>query len=250
MRGFILNDLYLIRKRLITVAIGDVFMFLVLLVLYVVASYAFSPDYISCVCAGLVFIMAYSVQGDIILILGERKKWNAYAASSEAGVRAKVGSIYMICFMISFVTYLYCRLVDIILSLISGKNVQHALFYLGCVFLITSITAIQLFLCIRFGAKYGAHIRIAMFLGLTALISIYMLFGDIEWIMGEGGIKEKALYLFEHMNDESVKAALQKLASRIIAVLCLIPHCIVALYYLSYRLSCRAYTKGAENYEK
>ena len=256
MTGFILKDLYIIRKRLV---LNTVFCMVMMILLDIVAALirkeipAEDLNVLALAAAVTVavffFTIFYTVECDI-MFTDERRKWNAYSAASEAGVKAVVGAKYTLCFIISFACYLICRLNDIILSLIFDRTLQLSVFYLGLVFAVSFLMAFQLFFGIRFGARYGTNIRIALFVGVIVLGSVYALFGDVEWVMREGGARDSMRYLLEHMDDAGVKEYLAKLSGGIAAVLSLIPHCIVALYYISYRLSCNVYTRGTENYEK
>lgn len=256
MSGFILKDLYIIRKRLV---LNTVFCLAMMILLDIIAALIRKeipaedvnvlPVAAAVTAAAFFFIIFYSVECDI-LFTDERRKWNAYSAASEAGVKAVVGAKYTLCFILSFLCYLICRLNDIILSLIFDRTLQLSVFYLGLVFSVSFLMAFQLFFGIRFGARYGTNIRIALFVGVIVLGSVYALFGDVDWVMREGGARDSMRYLLEHMDDAGVKEYMAKITGGAVSLICLIPHCIVALYYISYRLSCGAYTRGTENYEK
>ncbi len=256
MSGFILKDLYIMRKRII-MNIGYLLGMMILTDIIAGTLKNMAPiEDRNVIAAGvaimmsvLVFMVLYSLECDL-LFTDERRKWNAYSAASEGGVRAVVGAKYTLCFIISFLGYLICRFNDIVLSLIFGRTVQLSMFYLGLVFSITMLMAVQLSFGLRFGAKYGTNLRIALFIGIFVLGSIYAMFGDVDWLMGEGGVRDNMRYLLEHLDDAGVKDYIAKLSGGAAAVLSLIPHAIVGMYWLSFRSSCRAYTKGAENYDK
>lgn len=256
MSGFILKDLYIMRKRII-LNIGFLLSTMILLdILAGLLKNMVPKEDINVISAGLAimvsicaFMVLYSLECDI-LFTDERRKWNAYSAASEAGVRAVVGAKYTLCFIISFLGYLICRFNDIVLSLIFDRTVQLSMFYLGLVFSVTLLMAVQLSFGIRFGAKYGTNLRLALFIGIFVLGAIYAMFGDVDWLMGEGGVRDNMRYLLEHLDDAGVKDYLAKLSGGAVAVLSLIPHAIVGMYWLSYRSSCKTYTRGAENYDK
>ncbi len=254
MRGFILKDLYIIRKKLIAIGLLMPFMMLIMNVVSLVIS---RLDTDSAVVAGMfavslavysfTFIYSFSTN---ILFADERRKWNMYAASSEAGVRAVVGAKFTLCFILFFAAYLYSRLEDVILSLIYDRHVDYSLLYLGIVFVLIFITGLNLFCGFAFGARYGNTVRIAATVVLAAFVALYMLFGNIEWIMGEDGIANKLKYILENMESAAVRETAAKLSGGLTGLICMIPHVIVASYYLCYRLACRFFTRGAVNYDK
>ena len=256
MSGFILKDLYIMRKRLMLIFGFCLLLMILMEIGALLVKNALPAEQGSVIAmtaaivvAGYFFILIYSMECEI-LFADECRKWNAYSAASEAGVKAAVGAKYTLCFILSFAAYLFCRLNDIVLSLIFDRTVQLSMFYLALVFAVSSIMAFQLFFGIRFGAKYGTNMRIALFVAFFIIGAVYGLFGDIEWFMGEGGMQQKMFYLMKHMDDAGIQEYLAKLSGGATALICLIPHLIVASYYISYRLSCRAYTQGAENYDK
>ena len=256
MSGFILTDLYIMRKRLM-MNFGFCLVMMVLMEIGALLVKNNLPEeewpVIAMTAAIMVamcfFMIVYTIDCEI-LFADERRKWNAYSAASEAGVKAVVGAKYTLCFIISFSVYLLCGLNDIILSLIFDRTVQLSVLYLGLVFAVSAIMAFQLFFGIRFGARYGTNVRIALFVALFVLGSMYALFGNLDWLMAEGGVKDKMRYILEHMDDAGMQEYLAKLSGGAMALLCLIPHAIVGIYWGSYRFSCKVYTKGAENYEK
>ncbi|MCR4585302.1 MAG: ABC-2 transporter permease [Lachnospiraceae bacterium] len=251
MRGFILKDLYIMRKRLISIAAGlAVWASFIYLAGMKIKPYFNDGRLTAFLVSLLLFLLSFSVMTDNLLVTDERRKWNAYASASEAGVAAVVGAKYTLCFIFCFVMYLLGRINDMIVSLLYAQNVNFSFIYLGMVFYLIITMSVELFAGLRFGAKYAATIRIFFFVAIVIAAAIYGLFGDIEWFMGEGGVAAKMQYMIRHADNEAIKGALAKLSGGVISLLCLIPHGVVAGYYISYRLSCRSYTKGAENYDK
>ena len=254
MRGFILKDLYILQKKLTSICVMIVVMMLILNFLALTIRGldipgAMGSGLMAVTVATCIFVWIYGFSTDI-LFTDERRKWNMYAASSEAGVRAAVGAKFALCFIFLFSGYLFCRLEDIILSLIFNRQVDYSLLYLGIIFALIMLIGPDLFFGFALGARYGSIMRIAATVILVTFTALYMLFGNIEWIMGENGIAKKTEYLLENMESEAIRASVAKLSGGIIALVCLIPHAIVASYYLFYRLACRSYTKGAMNYDK
>ena len=255
MRGFILKDLYIMRKKLISILLMITCMMLIFSILAVVIhntldnDHIVGPGVIALTTAFCAFMWIYGFSTDI-LFFDERKKWNMYAASSEAGVRAAVGAKFTLCFIMYFTVYLLCRLEDIILSLIYNRQVDYSILYLGIIFAITLLIGQNLLFGFYFGAKYGSTMRIAATVLLFTIAVLYALFGNIEWIMGKDGITKKLEYLLTNLESPAVRESAAKLSGGLIALLCLIPHAIVASYYGFYRLACRFYTRGAMNYDK
>ena len=68
----------------------------------------------------------------------------------------------------------------------------------------------------------------------------YIFFGDLSIF----GSPEKILELFEKLSDTSLMTDIS------LVLLAVFPYFAVGLYYLSYKLSCKLYLKGAEEYER
>ena len=102
---------------------------------------------------------------------------------------------------------------------------------------------------IRYGSKRGVNIKVAVILIIALCIGIYALFGDISYFMkGEGFVNQIQEAVMNINGNEVADKLLKQDASKLL-IASLIPHIIVGLYYLSYRISCKLYLKGTEEYD-
>ena len=104
-------------------------------------------------------------------------------------------------------------------------------------------------LAFRFGTDKAGTIRILITTGLTVIVLIYLLFGNIEWLMAEDGVIKTVIRVFSRDDgyeglSEEVRRFLNKLTYINIIEAAVITHLVVPAYYISYRISCKVYRKG------
>lgn len=89
-----------------------------------------------------------------------------------------------------------------------------------------------------FGAEHGKNVMMVFFLGIIAIILIWVMFGDISFLINN--------------RDKGFWAILRMLQSQKVLVWAgaLLPYIAVGGYYLSYRISLKLYRKGVNNDEE
>ena len=98
----------------------------------------------------------------------------------------------------------------------------------------------------------ATSIRILFSIIFTLLVTLYLLFGNIEWLMGDNGVFRPILA--EIVKDEPDAAVyaqgLDNLKGKIglISIAIYLIECIFvgAMYFLSYHISCAVFKKGVQ----
>ena len=173
-----------------------------------------------------------AVRGD------DRKAWSVFIASSPEGADGFLRIKYEMIFAMSVVTMSACLLFEQLLGAIvfdvTGKELADISgVYMTLVFLQLFLRATDLPFIIRFGDKRGGMIKmitiVVLFIALTVVIMINpgdMIVRLANWIENgfDGDIAPFVISIF--------------------------PFAAIGAYFLSYRISCRIYMKGAEQYDK
>ncbi len=170
----------------------------------------------------------------------ERKAWSSFIVSTPLAARGQVASKYYFTLIILlaavFVGYIYdvaaTALTDVEFN---GLSVLSTLF-----FVLLFMLAIEIPFSIRFGSVNGSKYRATIIMLLLFAGMVYLLFGDLS-IFGDQ--EEMMNTIMGILNGDS-------LPDRLLIVSGLFPYFSIVMYYLSYRLSCRSYTKGIETFEK
>lgn len=173
----------------------------------------------------------------------ENKKWAYFISSSPKLVKGQIGAKYLMAFIIYFVLQAFCMLsaalyefVYKVGSVVPLCAVMNAVMS----FLVLFLHALEFPFIVRFGFKNGSNIKALLFLVIISVAIVYALFGDLSVF---GSLD----HFFERiMNLLSGKG----LSDTTLFVLSIAPYLVLAVYYLSYRISCSFYLKGAENFEK
>ena len=261
MRGLIYKDLYLIRNKVIILAASLLFVYILMFaVILSVDSITLTPAAIEPM-AGIMDIMVVIYIGlmgfNYLIKVDNSRSWGFYGISLPEGERSVVASRYMATFILYFISLTLCVINDIFCSLIAGEMINLSKLYLGAIFFCIFLNAIELPLAYRFGADKASIIRILISVVLVLIISIYLLFGDIEWLLGEKGILTIIIRViremtevpegsgkgFEVLSDELKKSVTNMTLKGYIAS-SMFYHLVVLFYYISYRISCRVYKKG------
>ena len=159
-----------------------------------------------------------------------------WAAASPEGVKGYVRSKYLLTFAMSMIGMLSLQTGDFLMEIICAANDAGwfgmanfipLFFYLQII-----LRAVDIPLTLRFGLKNGSLVKsIAMIVIGIAVMVIVSNFG------------EELVDLYE-------KATEQQLGTAVNLMLGLLPIIALALYWLSYQISCKVYMKGAEQYDK
>ena len=254
MRGLIYKDLYLQKWKILVM--GGMLAFWILIAFCltfivpglnevgeqgtaVYITYALFAVFVAIEC----FVFAATIQNSL-LFQDEDQKWKRYAIALPESVRGVVAAKYTTMFIVSFCSFVVCVAFDALFSFRIGASAERWMIYLCIVFYQLFMRGIELPLAFRFGAKHAAAARTLMVVIFVLVIAVYAFFGDISWIMEEGGVAEKLGKVLSALNNESASEYIKTLSLKILIVYAMIPHLIVAWYYVSFRISCKVYLKG------
>ena len=202
----------------------------------------------------IVFIMMQMLPGQLMKT-EEKKEWKYYLIASGLGVKKIVAERYLMTFLMNFWCYVFSYLMMLILFPLADSSTAAQLFslanmvYLGMLGFNLFIQAFELPLAYRYGGAQSDKMRVAIWLILLLPIAIYLLFGDIDWLLGENGFYYRYQ---EYIQDpealtEAANSYMRNLSRIAVFVFTLIPHLLVLCYYLSYKISCKVYVKGVKD---
>ncbi|MGN0695290.1 MAG: ABC-2 transporter permease [Oscillospiraceae bacterium] len=169
----------------------------------------------------------------------ETKKWAYFVTSTPAMARGQVYSKYMASFVMSLFAMLWCQVLDTVINFIldSQSMAMTAVFIFFYVQLL--LRAAEYPFIVRFGSKIGSTYKMASFFLVIFIVFVYLLFGDLSMFS-----MNNLFDVVYGILDGSV------FSDNVLLVLSLCPFLAIAAYYLSYRLSCKFYLKGAESFER
>ena len=261
MRGLIYKDLYLIKNKILISGGIIPFMYIMLIVITCAAgSNSTNVTYMSFV-AGVFDVMTVLYIGLLgfgyLIKVDNSRSWGFYGISLPEGGKSVVASRYMATFILYFISLTICVINDIICSLVAGEMINMLELYLGMIFFFIFVNAIEIPLAFRFGADKASIIRILITVVIVLIISIYLLFGNIEWLMGEHGIITTIIRIVLHTSDspegtnerfeifsDELNRFITNITLKGYIVGSMSYHLVALFYYISYRISCRVYKKG------
>lgn len=183
----------------------------------------------------LAFMVSAMLQG-MIFRGDDRKVFAMWTASSPDGVDGYIRVKYELTFVMIMLTLCSVQLGDWIMMMVCGA---HDVEWFGLSQPIILLSYAQIIMqaadipfSVRFGVKNGSIIKSIV----TVILAIVLL-------IVFGAFAEQIIDAVIYGNTETLGTAVQY-----IFVLC--PVISLALYVLSYRLSCRLYLKGAAQYDK
>lgn len=165
----------------------------------------------------------------------EKRLWQSFAASSPQSFKAQAQAKYLLVLAVNLFPVFVFLIADLIASLITGEpfgSVTYIAFVMFSFQIFASAVEIPFF--IRFGSKNGANIKFAIIGVLFLAVGIYLLFGDISFLL-DGNFKEFIINFLEKGGT--------------VWAVALLPYVSLSLYCLSYKISAVLYRKGAECYD-
>ena len=256
MRGIIKKDLYLERKNIFLCLGVYSFMAVIAIVAVIFAKndLVFAKEFdldtnnISMCLTMLVFLMVFFLQGKICGI-DEKRKWSYFGTSTPLTEKGLVASRYTLIFMIASTGVVICFCFDVLISLITGIHTDNTIIYMMLLFVNIAYEALELPFIIRYGSSRGTNVKVAVLLSVFFFVILYALFGDISgWVEFFKKLKDNQ-DIAKYINGEAITARLLNMAAPKLLMATLLPHIIVLFYYISYRISCKLYLKGTEEYD-
>lgn len=169
----------------------------------------------------------------------ESKKWAYFVSSTPAMVRGQIYSKYMAGFCMTLFCMLLCQVLDMAAAFILGEQTMAMAAVYIFVYAQLFLRAVEYPFIVRFGSRIGSVYKMASFFVVIFIIFVYLLFGDLSFLD-----KNDIFGLIYGILDGSA------FSDNALFVISLCPYLAIASYYLSYRLSCKFYLKGAESFER
>ena len=251
MRGLIYKDLYLIRHKCVSELIMILLLTAVVIVLTALPGdvpVAAAP--VMALFVNMYIVLLVAVLYNDIIKIDTTKEWGFYSITIPGTEKEVIAAKYIVVFIVYFIAFVICTVIDIIMGIIYGTSVDSSMAVFALILVNIFLNAVEMPLCYRFGSERGGLIRIAITLFVVVVAVTYLLFGNIEWLMGEDGIfwiikdaKDKDINIMNVAFDR-VSKALKNLSLLGVIISSMIPHIVVVVYYISYRISCKVYKKG------
>ena len=253
MRGLIYKDLYLIKSKVIAGSLSVLFIILLMYVVYAtVGGKALFPTEMAAVITDLMIVMYVgTLSYGYIIKTDTKKEWGFYGMALPGSAKLIVGAKYMTVFIMYLISFIICVLNDLLIGLFFGKAVDMSLPVLMFMLFQMFLNAIEMPFAFRFGTDKASGIRILITTVVVLVISIYLLFGNIEWLMAEDGIVKTIIRLFsDDMKPDAISSELQRFIERLTYInyikMAVFTHLMVLAYYISYRISCKVFRKGVQ----
>lgn len=240
MLGLLYKDLCVIKKEILSLGILCVLLILAatcipfskIFPLQVGYSYAAIPVFVSC----YVLLLLGSLWGQYFEI-DEKRRWSGFVMSTPVGYKQQVLSKYFFTLASGWLVLVAVMIGELIGSLIPGTEKGMSQAAITVFYLCILYQAIDYPFAFRYGSKHGVKVRlILLLLGFYAFM-IYILFGKVP----------DTDALFDFITKLMAGEVQLPLYVQYMGVF--LPYVTMALFYLSYKLSCRWYLKGVENYE-
>ncbi|MBR1506779.1 MAG: ABC-2 transporter permease [Eubacterium sp.] len=251
MRGLIYKDLYLVKSKVIAGSLSILFIILLMYVIYAnVAKNVLFPTEMAAVITDLTIVMYIgALSYGYIIKTDTKKQWGFYGMALPGSAKLIVGAKYMTVFIMYLISYIICVLNDLMIGLFFGKAVDMSLLVLMFMLFQMFLNAIEMPFAFRFGTDKASGIRILITTVVVLVISIYLLFGNIEWLMAEDGLVKTIIRLFsDNMDSRAISGELQRFINRLTLInyieMAVFTHLMVLVYYISYRISCKVFRKG------
>lgn len=191
----------------------------------------------------LIYVFTFSLVGMMqegLFEGDERKKWAYYASASPLSVYGQVGSKYFFSLIISIAVLMYSMLSNFIVIAIAGEGSSPMILFAFLFYLQIFNRALEFPFIIRFGSKSGTKIKSYLFLIVVSIVGIYFLFGDLSIFGSMEEFVEKIMNIMLNQNYP----AWTMIAFGVFSFVS------IAAYYISYRISCKLYLRGVEDYAK
>ncbi|MDE6709717.1 MAG: ABC-2 transporter permease [Oscillospiraceae bacterium] len=243
MAGLLYRELVLNKKNLLGMALGEMAVTLLMFMplIFEDEDIGLEPSVITALLSVFVFIVGFLVLGMMtaaIFEVDESKKWAYFITSTPLTDVSQIKEKYLFTLLLYVALFIWCYFLAVLSAALGGSANVMIAFMMMCIMLLTN--AIEFPFIVRFGSKAGSHIKTAVMLIVMVIAFEYIFFGDLSIF----GSFDKFWAFFERLSDTTLMSDIA------IVLLAVFPYIAVGLYYLSYKISCKLYLKGAEEYER
>lgn len=142
--------------------------------------------------------------------------------------------------LLSFAVVVWGFVCDYICTWISGIPGSAASLYMTLFFIQIVLRALELPFIICFGEKHGRTYKILLISVIVFVGIVYILFGKIPENMSLDSFFD---FIIRTAKNEAV------LSTTMLGVVAVFPYATFVLYYFSYKISCKLYQRGVNNYD-
>lgn len=168
--------------------------------------------------------------------IDETKKWAYFISSSPVTQTGHIRTKYIFTFLMYTALLVWCYYLSAFALVLGGSINMSIAVFMQWIMLI--FNAVEFPFMVRFGTKAGGFIKSAFMIALMLIFIEYALFGDFS------SDSEKIFAFIESLSETTAM-------SDIMCILTAVFPCAAAgLYYLSYKISCKLFLKGAEEYDR
>ncbi len=241
MAGLLYKELVLNRRNIISMAVAEL----------VISSLIFMPLFddgvheeadilvslISTVMIPVMFLSLGMIAG--FFEVDETKKWAYFISSSPVTQTGHIRTKYIFTFLMYTALLVWCYYLSAFAAVLGGSINMSIAVFMQWIMLI--FNAVEFPFMIRFGTKAGGYIKSAFMIALMLIFIEYALFGDISAFSDP----EKIFgFIIEKLSETTAMSDIALVLNA------LLPVAAAGLYYLSYKISCKLFLKGAEEYDR
>ncbi|MCH5192600.1 MAG: ABC-2 transporter permease [Oscillospiraceae bacterium] len=186
-----------------------------------------------------VFFLTGAIQ-QIFFQSDEQKKWAYFVSATPKSVSGMLWTKYTVVFMTSGICFIYCFIADCALC-IFAEDSMVAQIAVQLIYIQLFLRAIEIPFWVRFGTKRGNMVKAFFVLVIIFAVILYLLFGDLS--IFRAGLMDRLYRMLTDFMEGNVP-------DWVFLVQGIFPFAAAALYYLSYKISCRLYLKGVEEFDK
>lgn len=239
MYGLLYKELVLNKKNLICIALGELTVSSLVLLPLIFNDSNEEAQVIIGLLSIFVFFMLFPILGMMTAGLFETdeiKKWAYFVSSSPITEVGHIQAKYLFTLLLYITLLVWCNFLAEVSAVFGGSANMMIAFEMLWVMLLTN--AIEFPFIVRFGSKFGSYIKTAITAALSLAAFEFFLFGNISAFSDP----EKFFALFEKLSDASAMSDIS------LVLLGAFPFVSAGLYFISYKISCKLYLKGAEEY--
>ena len=236
------------NRFMLLIGIGISLFFLMLPIQAVIEEYGGDEEYfnaymmtIKLAFSAAIFFMTGAIHS-VIFESDERKKWVYFAACTPECVEGVLWRKYTVVFMLTGICVIYCFVVDAVFCIFAEESSVISIVMM-IVYVQIFLRAIEIPFWVRFGTKRGSMVKAAIMLAIIFAIILYALFGDLSVFSSSESLIDKIMGFVNKFLEGDMPDG-------IILITGVFPFAAAALYYLSYRISCKLYLKGVEEFDK
>ena len=188
-----------------------------------------------------IFFLTGAMQS-VLFESDERKKWAYFVASTPECVEGVLWRKYTAVFMLTGICLIYCFVVDAVFCIFAEESSVISIAAMA-VYAQIFLRAIEIPFWVRFGTKRGSMVKAAFVLVIIFAVILYALFGDLSIFGSSESLMDKIMGFVKKFLEGDV-------SDWITLITGIFPIAAAALYYLSYKISCKLYLKGVEEFDK